>query len=595
MATKQTWNDGDKSLKFFYGLYYPKAFNVRPEEDELDIFVSIDYHALNNTNEIVDNQTYEGKIKSISNNIDESMILVDDEAISGNNLSTEISVSEYSNSSFTKIIEWSSKYPAIKIMASDIALLKDFPSFPPNQFVILRRFDEGVVVPHNLFKISHSPISTLIGYYNLLDTPVSFSMNERWITESDGFWEVLQDLIGIKFDSIPGLGDMIGKAGQNPIAQDMMMKIGQKLGFISENSNPYGEANLIYEAARRAVDGEEIESGLESNFSYTFETTYEYRQIGLINGKNLLKAQITKALTMGTNSAKFLSTGKGAAVAQSIFNTFATGDIEKFIKDMMTAMEKIVEDVKDYLGGVLFGGSKDETDGTGETDGTDETNSFDFADSVKNVVTELGKALGALAKMRYDRYKWKIRGVMGTMTGMHTAPWHLTFGNPMSPWFNIGNLILKDLKVEPTGELMYDDFPNEWKVTATLESGRAMGKEEIFECFNGSSQRVPANKKDLDKILNILAPEGSTVKIGKDLIIPPPGQSVTEEEKIRENDTQNNPEAINPGAGEDSPITDYSVDDDEEITTTNDEKQIEESVESTNSEESENENENENQ
>ena len=65
---------------------------------------------------------------------------------------------------------------------------------------------------------------------------------------------------------------------------------------------------------------------------------------------------------------------------------------------------------------------------------------------------------GSLLKSRYQRYKWQLRGAVGAMTGYATAPWHITLGNPMYPWFSCGNMIVDGVELEAGGELGYEDM-----------------------------------------------------------------------------------------------------------------------------------------
>ena len=77
----------------------------------------------------------------------------------------------------------------------------------------------------------------------------------------------------------------------------------------------------------------------------------------------------------------------------------------------------------------------------------DKKNSKSDASAIETVIKGLEEAMGTLAQTRYERYKWKVKATLGAISGGHTAPWHLTLGNPKVPWFSMGNLVLDDLTI----------------------------------------------------------------------------------------------------------------------------------------------------
>lgn len=505
---------------------------------EFDVQVNVDYYDNNDTTKIVSSESKVHKVEAIMSSINDNTFLTYSSGASNNETSKyPMELSNVSAATEFDIIKWSEKYPSIHIKPVDLAYLKDFRVYPVNRFMVLRRFPSHS--NHNLFTTKAKPISTLVGYYDLQDSPIKMSFGEKWTTFNDTFFNVIQDIIGIQFDSIPGMERLVQTGKESPFAQDFLYQVGKSLGFIGIDS-PYGQANLIHEAAMRDVDGESLKTGLKTDFKFTFESVYEYRDIAGVNGKDSLQELIQKCLKMGTSNAVFLAGKEGMDMAGKFFGAMKTGNISEMVKVMVSAITDILKKATGALKSI-FG-----MDGN-SNEGNNNTNATTNASAITGVIKSLEKGLGKLAETRYERYKWKVTATLGAISGGHTAPWHLTLGNPKAPWFSMGNLVLEDFTIEPTGELMYDDYPSMWKVTASLRNGRAMGSAEIYRCFKANSNR---EYSAIEKVLNIKVPKGSTVTLDNGITIteaplPPSAEETTK------NDTNNNPDTIMPPVGND--------------------------------------------
>lgn len=410
--------------------------------------------------------------------------------------------------------------------------------------MVLRRF--GKYALHDLFKMKGiRPIKTMVGFYDLLELPVKVGFGEKWTTFNDTFFSVFQDIIGIQFDTIPGLENIVATGKNSPFAQDVMYEIGKKLGFIGIES-PYGNANLVHEAAVREVSGEDLHTGLKTDFQFTFETVYDYREIPGQDSSKLLKKIINNARQMGTSDAVFLAGQKGVKEATNFFAQLKNGDMTGLIQTMISTIKEVVGVALKTMEDIFMadGGNNNGDDESGNTTAKPNNDYSRDDNPVFRIMNKLGEAMGTLLKARYLRYEWKITGVLGAISGTHTAPWHITLGNPKKPWFSMGNLVLENMSIEPTGELMYDDFPSEWKVTATLKNGRAMGGREIFDCFTPGTVREYTTKEQLSKTLFVNVPEGTTINVeGKNI---PPDAPNNKGVEIQKNDVENNPELIDP-------------------------------------------------
>jgi hypothetical protein len=75
-----------------------------------------------------------------------------------------------------------------------------------------------------------------------------------------------------------------------------------------------------------------------------------------------------------------------------------------------------------------------------------------------------------------------------------STPWHLTIGNPYSPWLSTNHIIVKSATISTSTELTYNDMP-QW-VTAKImcEFSRSLGKQELLRMFNNSCRRTYSTK-----------------------------------------------------------------------------------------------------
>lgn len=401
---------------------------------------------------------------------------------------------EVSDISLSSIIRWSqANHPSLQLKPEHFVYLKYFRSYPANRLMILRRFESGV--PDDLFssKFKQKPISTLVTYIKEDEQPVKIDFNEKWkkIESDHTFFEVLQDVIGIDFGSIPGIGGAISKTSQSPAAQDLFQSLAKKIGLTSTD-NLYGDPNIIYEAHIRDVSGTEVSSGLQSNISINFETDYSLKEIAGVDSKTAMMDIIANIMKMGTSPEKFYLGGDGAQALQGLLNDFRDGEVGKILTETINFFKDIVDTAIDAV---------KETIGKVKAAAEDPTAAgVDAKASLFQLTFKYGA--GSILKKRYNRYKWQLTGLLGTMAGSATAPWHIAIGNPKSPWFSIGNLVIKKVELTPNTNFGYNDFFTELNVKITLEAARSMGSSGLTSLFNNGKGRIyddptKIKKKDL--------------------------------------------------------------------------------------------------
>lgn len=524
----------DKSLKFFIGASTPNNPDSKTGlgTQQIEGTVNINYYSATDPTQIVNSESKKYSFNAVLSDQNEGQYI----NYLGNSQTNEyepmlIDNEQISDISLSSIIQWSRNYPAMRLLPKQFAYLKNFGSYPANRFIILRRF--GGPAPHNLFKSKKmKPISTLVGYYDFENIPVKISFNEKW-TQFDGtFLEVIQDIVGIKFDTIPGVGEVFSKVGQSPLGQDLMYLIGQKLGIISGGSMPYGDPNLIHDAAIRDVSGEGLSTGLESNIEIEFETTFTMNEILGIDAKAAMLDIIANITKMGTSNARFL-TGNNASL-NKLFSDLKNGNVQGLVDAFIGALTDTVALLSDKL-------TKTAEQVKSLSDKDKGNIAVDVATAAFDLLLEAGEAV---VKNRFSRYKWKMIGAVSAMTGSHTAPWHISIGNPKFPWFVAGNLVAESTEIIPSGELGYNDMFTEVTVKMKLRSGRAMGGSEIQTMFNSGVGRIYDTPQKI-QTLNVI--EGSIVNVpdnGQGITVTPPPSSVNDQRNgdVDPSDLNKNPE-----------------------------------------------------
>jgi len=97
------------------------------------------------------------------------------------------------DTSISSLIEYTSKYPSMKLRFADFAYLKDVGVYPNNRLLIARRFPNGV--PNDLTSIMAEPMSTIISWVKDGDAEYySIVYGEKWTEGEASFTDVLNDI-----------------------------------------------------------------------------------------------------------------------------------------------------------------------------------------------------------------------------------------------------------------------------------------------------------------------------------------------------------------------------------------------------------------
>jgi hypothetical protein len=183
---------------------------------------------------------------------------------------------------------------------SDFSYLRDLGVYPLNRLIILRRFAEDVIVTDDLNQIKVNPISVVIGWVKEDLDLFNLSFNEEWDVQNKFLHEIIADILKNEF-KVGGAEKIIPSPGWT---QGLLFGFLRKMGLTDSNAYdiPFGDPNLLREAAYRDY----AKQGLKSSMSINFETVYEQKLIGEFDPATAMLDTIRNLLNMGTSKTRYI-------------------------------------------------------------------------------------------------------------------------------------------------------------------------------------------------------------------------------------------------------------------------------------------------
>ncbi|MCK9446564.1 hypothetical protein M0Q50_06835 [bacterium] len=410
--------------------------------------------------------------------------------------------------------------PSMKLVASDFVYLIELGLYPINRMWILRRFPEGAIVPNNLTECGDNPISTMVGWIRPSDEKFfNFGMNEGWTTINKRVDEVLFEIMQKEF----GI-DMSAMVSLPGFTQGLLFSFLKQMGVTGKEYGlfdiPLGDPNLLTEGATRLTDASTSEQNLKSNISFDLVTTYEQKFIGDVDPGSAMLDILSNVKKMATSDIKYIFSADSDIIKKLIAANRSEGaEIStKWVEFCTTVIDKFVIAVTDVVTSAITyatemgqGGTqspagetedqkkvREEKEEQAKEDAKDNPPKEESSTAAATIAgAAFSKAAGALTgdvmstilASTVRKWRWPLQGSIGASTGVNTAPWHLTIGNPNSPFFSIGNMIVKTCDVEFANEFSFNDMPTRIKVSLKVEQGRNLGGNEILMAFNNQVER----------------------------------------------------------------------------------------------------------
>ena len=350
---------------------------------------------------------------------------------------------------------------------------------PVNRMITLRRFP--IPVGDNITTI-------LRGGSNAKGRGVFEPDMARMVTYFDDEINKLSDTFGLSYSlswkqleakmdkvSMPsssgntkfGIGGMMGKMAAyfDGAASIQAVQGENRLNFdpMYDNNKVYGPVDSIAKTNIRDV-------GLDNQISYTIVFDYELRSIDGLNQKAMFIDLLSNILTCTFNDGRFWGgarvwTGERPSSWMRKLQFMNPASAEDFFSRARQGFTDILRP--------LTGGK------TGKEAALEVLRNV----AMNGMNLALGKILDAVGRPA-------ILAFDSLLSGNYTGEWHLTVGNPYNPIISMGNLIMKDAKIEFGDDLGWDDFPTSLKVTVTLEPGMPRDRAGIESMFNAGMGRT---------------------------------------------------------------------------------------------------------
>lgn len=392
----------------------------------------------------------------------------------------ELNVDDIYNTSVSSLIDYTSKYPSMRLLASDFAYLKNLGVFPNNRLMIARRFPSAV--SDDLTTIKSTPLSTLISWVPDGNDFISMSFGEEWVDADTSIKEVLNE-IG-KDITTTGIGN-IGAAGGNVVPlpgfmEGLQYKVMKEMGIVNDGDEiPAGNPNLIRQAKmRKTFKDDEKANGVKCDFEITMVVEYEQKFINGIDPTLVYFDIVSNILSFGTSDSYFQFNSKFASAASRIITDLISGDLNKIadaIGKFVTSLVKAIQSVANELLSAMSKASSSASDDGGGF----------LRSLISGATPVLKETVGKVIK----KYKLRLMGIANALTGTNSAPWHITIGNPKKPLFSSGDMLPSDIKLTMGAILSYNDLPQTIRAEITLKNARDLGSNEIFKKFNNGAGR----------------------------------------------------------------------------------------------------------
>lgn len=400
--------------------------------------------------------------------------------------------------STSNIVSKLKDFEHLSLNFADFAYLKDFGVYPNNRLLVCRRFRQPVI--DDLYSTDSSkvgsPISTVLGYHGESEDFIKLSFNEEWGEAEVSFVELLNSLgKDFGFNLGGGLGSILEGAvnviplpGATLLLQRQIMK---ELGIISNVDDaviPQGDPNLIKEAkARTLISEDDKGSGLSCKVNIEIKTKYEQKFINGVDPTIVFMDILNNVLNMGTSVSTFYLGKQNDA--ESKMKTY----MERFMKNPMDEIKKFIEAIIN-----AFKIQLERLDNAMKSSKQEENNENGGSQVLEDITKLISNSVGEVKEYVSDfiraKYKIKFIGIINSLTGGPSTPWHVTIGNPLRPIFCSGDMLCKGVDLSVGPQLSFNDLPTFIEVKINLESARNIGLQEIFGKFNTGGIRTTSGK-----------------------------------------------------------------------------------------------------
>lgn len=414
---------------------------------------------------------------------------------------------------------------------TDFAYLKNVGVFPNNRLMVARRFS-GPIGDNLMRKSNNRPLAVCISWLPQESDFIKINFGEKWTEAEADFKEVLNKIGGdFTTKGTSGLGDAISGAGDAvPLpgfTEVFQRKFLEKMGVFDNGASdiiPSGNPNLIKEAKKRTTVGYEMAgSGLTCTVSIEMTCEWELKFISGIDPTIVWMDILGTVTRFGTSPS--VSYGLSKKVGQKAIDWM--NDPNKLVKDIADFLAEAVEGIKEELTNVInkFSGDMIQQDANDkaaaerekaaaaklkngeEPPAVDEKSEASAklqaqVEVAKGFLESMGSIVKDVIVATVKKYRVEIIGIINSLTGLPSTPWHITIGNPMRPVFCSGDMITQDVILTLGPTLAFNDLPSSIKAVFTLTNARSWGMQEIMAKFNSGYLRTVDSQKSFYETKN---------------------------------------------------------------------------------------------
>ena len=393
------------------------------------------------------------------------------------------------------------------LQPADFIYLKNVGVNPNNRLMIARRFASAI--GDNLMSKREAnqvgSIATLISWMPQGDEFLSITFGEKWEDSAADFKELLnslgKDIMGKAGNALGaisgGLGNVVPIPGFTEIFQREILR---NMGIFNEgatdeqlsgNQIPSGNPNLIKESKRRQLIGYgSAGSGLMCTVSIVMKCEWELKFIAGIDPTIVWMDILSMITRFGTSESETYDLSTNLVKKAKLW----MDNPRKLVEEVAGALSKGMQKIKEQLT-TKIAEIKAKLDEKAAVTGKTEEDIK--ADKASDQAEQQSKIIDSIAQIGIkaltgiiQKYKVEIMGILNSLSGLPSTPWHITIGNPMRPIFTSGDMLTQQVTIKLGPVLAFNDLPSSIQAEFTLVNARNWGMQEIMAKFNSGYLRT---------------------------------------------------------------------------------------------------------